>query len=129
MNIPASIADQVESRIKRCMKESGIYVRRLQIKYDITSANTYGEARYGWMNLIRINPVYLLAHGDEFIKHIVTHEYAHLAAFRKSGLNISPHGPEWKAVMRSMGVEPQRCYTFAVPAGYTVGPRSRLIKV
>ena len=50
------------------------------------------------------------------------HETAHAIVHERYGLRgafgkIKPHGPEWKAVMRDLGLEPKRCGTSKILDG------------
>jgi hypothetical protein len=57
---------------------------------------------------------------------ILCHEAAHLAAFRRFGPSIKPHGPEWAGLMRLAGLAPTiREYTNCLQsAPRTVAPRA-----
>ncbi len=117
------------ARIEECARASGVWIRRLKVDYDIRTYNMLGEARYDWHNRIRFNSVYLMGQVDEFIHDVVAHEYAHLAAWRRRGLNIRPHGVEWQDMMLQMGVEPNRSYDWALAEGWEEGPRGRMLQV
>lgn len=41
------------------------------------------------------------------LTEVVCHEAAHAAVFELHGRSPSPHGPEWKALMKSAGYEPR----------------------
>lgn len=42
---------------------------------------------------------------------VLTHEFAHLLAFKKFGFKIAPHGQEWKHIYRQMLLESQNIYS------------------
>lgn len=67
---------------------------------------------------IRFNLVLARQNPDAFIAQTVPHEVAHLVVWHKHGRRARPHGPEWQAVMRQLGVsEPSRCHAFEIPEG------------
>jgi len=129
IDISKDIQDRVRARIEECARASGVYIRRLKIAYDIRTHAKLGEATSGWEPLIRLNSVYLMGQPDEFIQDVVAHEYAHLAAWRRRGLNIKPHGVEWQNMMLQIGVEPTRTYDWALAEGWEAGPRGRMLAI
>ena len=48
-----------------------------------------------------------------FIREIIPHEAAHFIAWRR--FQDAGHGADWKKVMRALGKEPLRYYTFDKP--------------
>ena len=65
---------------------------------------------------VRFNPVLAAANRQAFMDEVVPHEVAHVVAVSCAGRRIRPHGPEWQAAMRALGItEPRRCHAFAVP--------------
>lgn len=63
---------------------------------------------------IRYNPTLLLRYGEEFLRSTVPHEVAHYLAYRLHGRQIRPHGPEWQALMHTLGADPSRCHDYDV---------------
>lgn len=64
---------------------------------------------------LRFNPDLLQRYGQIFIEEVVPHECAHLVAYAQFGLNIRPHGAEWKMVMADLyGRSPQVKHNFDV---------------
>ena len=59
---------------------------------------------------------YLLDNNEErYLKNTIGHEYAHLVAYKYFGwkaMRGKPHGKHWKAVMRSLGLNPKRCHSY-----------------
>lgn len=86
-----------------------------EIRFDLRG-RTAGQVRFcrGQPWVIRYNPVLLRENTDDFLTQTVPHEVAHLIAFACHGPRIRPHGPEWRAVMKYLGAEPQRCHRFDV---------------
>lgn len=114
MNVSAALKQRVAARIDECIKKAGVTLPKVNIAYDINSARLGGQANYS-KNLIRVNPVFLNTYTDDYIENTVGHEAAHLIARAKYGRMISAHGPEWKATMRQLGLQPDRCHSYKVP--------------
>lgn len=81
-----------------------------RVTFDLRG-RTAGMAHYT-QNLIRLNDVLLRENGDAFVARTVPHEVAHLLAHQIYGHGIRPHGPEWKNVMRRLGLVPSRCHSY-----------------
>ncbi|MEO6597527.1 MAG: SprT family zinc-dependent metalloprotease [Planctomycetota bacterium] len=54
---------------------------------------------------IELNPTLLVRAPDQ-IPVVLTHEAAHIAAFRLFGANIPAHGRHWRSLMRLAGLPP-----------------------
>ena len=55
---------------------------------------------------IELNPT-LLARAPDQVAMVLTHETAHIAAFRLFGANIPAHGRHWRSLMRLAGHAPE----------------------
>jgi SprT protein len=88
---------------------------RPQIRFDLRGL-TAGQLRIDHQGrcIIRYNPALLLRHGEDFLRRTVPHETAHFLAYRLHGRGIRPHGPEWQAIMRRLGADPERCHDYDV---------------
>lgn len=63
--------------------------------------------------LIRYNPYIFARYFEHGLQTTVPHEVAHYVTDRLHGLaNIRPHGPQWRAVMQALGVEPRASARF-----------------
>jgi len=87
-------------------------------------------------NVINLNLVLLMENGQVFIDRTVTHELAHLIDgylhpenyMRIRGRKSSPHGPDWKRVMRLLGAEPSRCHSYdTTNAKVQKSPRAKYV--
>jgi SprT protein len=63
---------------------------------------------------VNFNNVLLEENFDDMLEQTVPHEVAHLVARQISQYRITPHGAEWKRVMRGFGKDPKRCHTYDV---------------
>jgi predicted SprT family Zn-dependent metalloprotease len=127
LQVSPELKERVRGRLEECSRVTGIYIKRLELVYDLKTATTLGEASYGWHNTIRLNPAYLNTHTDWYLEHICAHEFCHLATVRRYGLKMANHGPEWKAIMEAAGVTPTRTYEVELPSWVVVGPRQRIV--
>ena len=89
-------------------------MRQPSLRYDL-KGKVAGTAN-SHSNTIRINYVLLKENVEHFIQQTVGHEYAHLVTDQLYALNKigkpSPHGREWKNVMRSIKLRPDRCHNY-----------------
>ena len=89
-----------------------IYKRSFELpslSFDINSGRTAGLAYYGdWK--IKINSKFLETNPDEVINQTTPHEVAHLLNHVLFPRAKQHHGPEWKSVMRNLGLPPSRCH-------------------
>lgn len=71
-----------------------------------------GYAYYNENKLV-LNPDFFNnGHADEMINDTLPHEIAHLVAVKKFGECGKGHGPNWKYVMRLLGLTPKRCHNY-----------------
>lgn len=80
-------------------------------KISFTARGTVGGTTNPSTYEIRLNPVFLNHYKDVFINDTVVHEYAHVATL-KLHPDATPHGKEWKKMMRLLGVEATRCHSY-----------------
>ena len=76
---------------------------------------TAGQAYYG-KSLVLLNPR-LRQFGAEEVDKTLRHELAHLVArFRSGRKRIAPHGEEWRAACRDLGLPGEsRCHNLPLP--------------
>lgn len=121
---PDPLQHQATERTQRLLDKAadhlGVSLPAIEIRFDLRG-RAAGQARFGrhapWV--VRYNPHLLAANPRRFIAETVPHEVAHLAAFARHGNAIRPHGPEWQAIMRTLGAEPRRCHDFDVSTAPT----------
>ncbi len=95
-----------------CLKRAGeifqITLEPIAIKFDLTgrSAGMYRVQR--GQRTIRYNAHLFAKYFDDNLATTVPHEVAHYTADVLYGFHrIRPHGAEWRAIMRALGVEPR----------------------
>lgn len=78
------------------------------------------QSFYGRSGVLNFNMKLLEQNEADFLENTVPHEVAHLVTFdlhgtiRNQNGRRSSHGPEWKAVMRSLGVNPSTTHNYDV---------------
>lgn len=67
--------------------------------------------------LLRFNMALAERHPEDFLTTTVAHEVAHFVTAACYG-KVRPHGVEWQAVMRHLGISsPSRCHTYQIDEG------------
>ena len=131
--ITASMKQRVEAKLRECIataeRRYNTQIRFPNIRYDLRGT-TAGTATYGTWT-VNFNAVLLAENFEAMLADTVPHEMAHLItdqvypeAHRRTGemtrtrngvwrrSKRSPHGEEWKSVMRVLGCEPSRTHSF-----------------
>ena len=93
-----------------CEKNDTLYLAsHIRIKFTPRFTRKFAEAGYGIRPLrarIRISPmIWQRATPKERFETII-HEACHIVAFHLYGVDIKPHGVEWRQAMKNCGVEP-----------------------
>ncbi len=89
----------------------------IRIRFDL-QGRAAGQARFtpsGGIE-IRYNLAIASLQPEHFMRETVPHEVAHVVTWLLHGQRVRPHGREWQAVMRQLGVnKPRRCHDFEMP--------------
>ncbi len=117
------LARRVAQRIEAVLQQAGAHCRargvrlpRPEVRYDLTGQSA-GQVRWarGRPPVMRFNLPIARDHLDDFLAVTVVHEVAHLVV-AACHPGARPHGPEWRATMRLLGVaEPRRCHEYTLP--------------
>jgi SprT protein len=114
--VPIDDAQQRAVRLatERCLYRAGELCRRdfasIPVSFDLTgrSAGMY-RVRNGRRS-IRYNAYLFAKYFEDNLAVTVPHEVAHYVTDMLHGLHrVRPHGKEWQAIMRALGVEPRAC--------------------
>mgnify|MGYP001619177687 CR=1 FL=1 len=117
---------EIAWRARKILQESAVacpqYADKLHgMKIVVSSRMTRcaGKAFY-WQNTIKLSLPYFAddKNFDEGLFNTVTHEAAHLIVGAVGRLG-GPHGPQWRAVHRSMGGNGERCHEFELADGFS----------
>lgn len=125
MIVSPELKQQVNDRLLECAviinKAYGIIMPMPTVSYNLSGRSFLGMANYS-KRLIKLNVDYLTSKPNEFIKQTVAHELAHIAdsyMFELAGkrkvklvggrMKRDIHGESWKAIMRVLGLPPDRC--------------------
>ena len=104
--------EKVKWYVDYCRTKLGIHMPYPKVFFNL-KGTTAGYAYYG-EHKICFQPTLMFHNADEFLQQTVGHEVGHLAAFRKYGPRIKPHGKEWTAVMWGMHLPAKRCHNYEV---------------
>lgn len=110
-DVRESVKNTLAQYLRMAERKFGRTFSTPSISFDLRG-KTAGKAFIA-KNHIQLNAVLLLENFDDFLADTVPHELAHLlthALYKKA----SAHGPEWKLVMRTLNVNPQRCHSYDV---------------
>jgi SprT protein len=108
---------ELEETARRLLREIGCeaLAASVKVRWNKRMRTTVGLARYAdW--LVFLNPK-LAQFGAGEIDRTLRHELAHLVAkFRVGRRRIAPHGAEWKAACRELGLHDEsRCHSLPLP--------------
>ncbi len=81
----------------------------LDIHFDVTGAAWGYYVRKGAQRWFRFNPQLFALHFDEGLQDTIPHEVAHYVVDRLyPRRRCKPHGPEWREVMATFGIDNPR---------------------
>jgi SprT protein len=107
----------LESKAREILSELGAskLASAIRVEWNSLLKTSAGRADYR-QKLILLNPL-LFEHPAE-IDRTLRHELAHiLAQFRAGRRRILPHGDEWRAACRDLGIDGEkRCHNLPFPA-------------
>src|SRR5712671_2184617 len=114
------IADNIVRRVEDKVIETYLLAQSLYGRvFDVPDIEwslrglTAGRAMFRG-NRIRLNAIFLRDNTEDFIAQTIPHEIAHLLNNALHGFRVKPHGPEWKSIMRALGLSPIRCHDYDV---------------
>lgn len=102
--------DRVKYYTDLANKKLGINMTVPRVRFNLRG-RTGGKASYT-DHTLELHNTLLRENADDYIVQTVGHEVAHLAAHRKYGNSITPHGSEWTAVMWYLGLPATRCHKY-----------------
>jgi hypothetical protein len=106
-----SILERVFHKLKdwSVIWEYTLLPRTLNIEFMPAEDPDLGRCHFA-SNTIFLNASLLQPEKESLLLETLCHEAAHWMAFRRFGLGIEPHGPEWESYMRKAGFEPREHY-------------------
>lgn len=99
----------IRESIEKMSQKFGVDIPMPSVEFNL-KGTVAGRATYV-PSSIRLNMLLLEQNGDKFLKRTPAHEAAHIVVRKVFGRR-KPHGPEWKRVMRLLGVESTRCHDY-----------------
>jgi predicted SprT family Zn-dependent metalloprotease len=82
------------------------FERQVRVKFSHRLNHALGRADVRRWS-VTLNEVLLLEQNRDHLLTTLCHEAAHIAAFRRHGVFISQHGPEWQSLVRAAGFQPR----------------------
>lgn len=110
MNIEQLVDQKIESLLDTASKLYNKTFDKPQIKY--TEKSTVAGRAYCVSNIVDFNKILLSENVDQFIDQTVTHELAHILAYKIYG--TIGHDKYWKLIMVQLGAEPKRCHSYSI---------------
>lgn len=127
VNLPAAV--ELEQRVAVLMVGWRVLDPVVKVVWNEKLTTTAGRA-FQRNGRIELNPT-LLAKAPDQLAMVLTHEAAHIAAFRLFGANLPAHGRHWRSLMRLAGHEPAVTHDIPVddvrPARRAVVRRRRYV--
>lgn len=120
MNLPA--ASELRQRAAALLAQWRVLATEVDVVWNDKLTTTAGRA-FQRNGRIELNPT-LLARAPDQLAMVLTHEAAHIAAFRLFGASIPAHGRHWRSLMRLAGHEP--AVTHDIPIDDLRAPRRAL---
>ncbi|MCA8974211.1 MAG: SprT-like domain-containing protein [Planctomycetes bacterium] len=112
---------ELESRVAELFAMWRVGERAIEVRWNERLSTSAGRA-FVRRGRIELNPGLLAAHSDQ-IPVVLTHEAAHVAAWRLFGPAAESHGRQWRALMRLAGLPP--AVTHDLPVERKPGHRRR----
>lgn len=107
------VLETTSSYIQRASSLFDIACVKIPVSFDLRGRSAGMYQVRGKVKRIRYNPWIFSLHYEANLRETVPHEVAHYVADQLFGLsNIQPHGKEWRAIMRTLGVEPRATADF-----------------
>lgn len=88
----------------------GLHLPHYKVVFALKSGIA-GKAKLG-RGIIEFNPTLLRENPEAFLNRTPGHEVVHFAAHAMHGPDIDAHGPEWKIMMRKLGLPDTRCHNY-----------------
>lgn len=102
--------DRVKYYTELANSKLGLAMALPRVRFNLTGT-TGGKACYQ-AHTLELHNTFLRENPDDYLINTVGHEIAHLAAGRKFGLGIKPHGSEWTSVCWYLGIPATRCHKY-----------------
>jgi predicted SprT family Zn-dependent metalloprotease len=112
---------RIATRIHECIEMSlhgnetliNEYKRTITFVFDAKLGRTAGNVRYA-TRVITLNSILFLENVDAFIERTVAHEVAHLMTRELFPNAKQHHGPEFRSIMKTYGVDPSTYHKYDV---------------
>lgn len=120
MNDDLPSPEHLTQRVRELLTAWRVRDPEVEVAWNGRLTTTAGRA-FVRRGRVELNP-HLLARAPDQVELVLTHEAAHVAAFRLFGANIPAHGRHWRSLMRLAGLPPE--VTHRIPLD-GIAPRRR----
>jgi SprT protein len=121
MDQTKEIITRTEACLEIARQKYSIELPSIEIKFDLKGRTAGMFCWRSELMWFRYNRVLMAGNLAEFLQQTVPHEVAHYVVRYRWGAHPSPHGPEWKRVMReAFQLRHDRCHTMDVAATQSV---------
>ncbi|GAB3475957.1 SprT family zinc-dependent metalloprotease [Marinomonas epiphytica] len=108
----------IETKVASCFDQADDFFKG-RFRRPTVSLKQRGRAAgtaYLHTNQVRFNLFMFQQSPEKFLAEVVPHEVAHIIVYQIYGSGVSPHGQEWRAVMKKVfDLTPARTHDFDVP--------------
>ncbi|MBL1278592.1 MAG: SprT-like domain-containing protein [Ectothiorhodospiraceae bacterium] len=102
------VTDRVANLLVQCEALFDVSLKPIDSRFDLRGRTSGMYVIKHRQRYLRFNPFIFAKYFEDSLATTVPHEVAHYVSDVIFGFkNILPHGNEWKAIMQSLGVEPQ----------------------
>jgi len=129
MTVSTQLRDMVQDRIQADVDKINLHFKTTltapQVAYDVRGQTAGYVTSKDGRRIIHLNAILLNENVDEMVNQTTPHELAHWAEFhiygghQYNGRKRSIHGTRWKAIMRVLGLQPDRCHNMDVSSAQT----------
>lgn len=92
---------------KKQISHLNIEVYPIKVLFNLKSKIALGTIRFNRKSkdsfLIRLNQTLYRKYKDDYIDHVLKHEFAHACVMSAYKQKCKPHGKEWKKIMNELG--------------------------
>ncbi len=119
MGKPSSATSQTMQQIREWIdfaldrNDVGYLSNMIRVRWNKRFIRKFADAMFGKSpprGIIRLSPRIWERATETERRETIIHETCHVVAFHLHGIEIKPHGAEWKEAMANCGVEPVRCH-------------------
>ncbi len=122
------ITEHIKTRIEKCISDC---VNKILSNHELkipfffrTDMKGIAGLAYCYENKrIELSQQLFLENMEDFFLKTIPHEVAHILTVILYPYAKQDHGPEWKSIMRELGVQPKRCHDYDITTCFKANDR------